>query len=486
MKKYSLSIFLVALILIITFNLEVSSFSLMKSFNNIKSKTKKVLLFKITEGMKNSNFIQYRKGDGSTSSVNNSNNNTGKLPSFSNKGLKCVQYMMPIDLQPKLCANGDQNCNSKGVMLFGLLTTGEYKAIVTEVNKEYACSFANFEIKNESIIGKTCFTHNLDTKPDEIKSDQEIPEENFSHRVCVKGNKKVGVIVKQGTKSKCDKATFEQDSGDCKCYKTLLPNDTSLKPMYFPLRYSNNAFQCIKNNNICKNLLKESECLKLINTEIAETDLKSIDSNLVSLIKNYYFNRWICPSESGLNFTLKFNTEFGDNYSIQCLGRDGNDCFFDKNAEIACARVNSCPDGMKEFKELECASENFKKVWNNDGFAIHTPTWCKAANAYLKFDQKVNVVSIKDKKIGLVMLADGMTGCIPDPTVKVQKCLEENDQNILDKSIKLYNSDRKNFDNLIECKGKFLLDAKLDSNHWCAKSIELPNSNGKMKITFPK
>jgi len=62
----------------------------------------------------------------------------------------------------------------------------------------------------------------------------------------------IGKLCKQGKTMKCDKATFGEEGGSCRCYKTKIPGDSKLVHFYYPVRYSEGEYQCIANlkNNL--------------------------------------------------------------------------------------------------------------------------------------------------------------------------------------------------------------------------------------------
>lgn len=408
------------------------------------------------------------------------------IPTLINRGFKCATYKPKVDLEPMLCANAEQECSSRGVMLMGKMNNGEFVGIVTKEPTD--CTLENFGVKTgETIVGKKCYTHTQEEFPDITPDGEAIDPEVFSHRVCQKGGNMVGKILKQGKTAKCDKATFGEEGGSCRCYKTKIPGDDKLVQFYYPIRYSEGEFQCIADlkNNLCKYYKKDEDCKKEINEKgIKPAEIKRTDKSLTNMVFGHFFNRWICPKESGLKAAFRYNTEnMGKTYNIECLGRNGDDCFQDKNADIACDRVNSCPEGEREFQSLGCASPKFKQVWFHDGFNVHTPNWCKEVNAYIRYDGSIQKIG-GTKKIALVYRENGMSSCIQDPQVVLPKCLEENALNILEKTIKFFEKDLKQYKNLVDCKGELLLEASANENHWCSKSLILPDNNGKFDLSM--
>ena len=191
-----------------------------------------------------------------------------------------------------------------------------------------------------------------------------------------------------------------------------------------------------------------------------------------------YFNRWICPFETGLNIAVRYERN-GGKYTVSCLSRKGNDCFYDELANEACKKVNSCEESKDEFKKIQCGTSDMKSKWDNNGFDTPLDTWCKRANAWLRFDS--NIVVSADKSRGLILLPNGMTSCVPD-TDDATICLAEGEKYALSKAVTKYDDDVTLFKTLLKCDIKAFPEATGVNTHWCSQSMILPDEKGEFDI----
>jgi hypothetical protein len=89
--------------------------------------------------------------------------------------------------------------------------------------------------------------------------------------------------------------------------------------------------------------------------------------------KNFFFKRWHCPDETGLNMAVKFSKKFG----VKCLSKDGRNCLTGHKAMKQCHWANIC--GKKKlniyFTPKKCKSKDFKAGdWCAKGFAYFRHT----------------------------------------------------------------------------------------------------------------
>ena len=247
------------------------------------------------------------------------------------------------------------------------------------------------------------------------------------------------------------------------------------------MRISNEKFQCYNDDGKCASYTKESECTDLFKKPLPWKVLIDVkDKTIKSYARTFYFNRWLCPSETGLEVAIKYQKQ-KDRFTMSCLTNSDVDCLHGFNAEAACNRVRECQDSEKEFKTFNCASEAFKKSFGNDGFS-KTPAsnWCKKSLAWIRFNMELKMS--ENKKQALVQLGDGLSGCIPNHLKKNKECLaEDEDQKMLSKMMQIYALETKRFNNLLECDA--LVDEfDDDPDHWCNFSLYLPNAAGSFFI----
>ena len=257
--------------------------------------------------------------------------------------------------------------------------------------------------------------------------------------------------------------------------------DESIKPFFFPVRIINNGFQCNKSKGTgCDTYNSRKNCLGSIQGNLNVKKFDKLDVELNSYALNYFFNRWICPEESGLDIAVFYQlSDSKKDYSVSCLGRKGEDCFYDENAKEACKRITNCPEAKSEFVPVECASAVYKSTWDHDGYNTPLNTVCKRANGWLRFDSNITITD--DKKRAIMLMENGSNACISDPN-KATECLAENDNKILQKTIEYYDANPSNYNNLLVCSVKDVPESTTDKNHWCAKPLISPNDKGRFNL----
>lgn len=415
-------------------------------------------------------------------------------PNFNNKGFKCAKSEPKTNRYAQLCANYGQACTSKGAVLFGPDENNSYLVVLKEKGSNVDCTKETFDLKTDKVVtNRKCFTSEIYNQIKVTKLTS-IPQNKFAHRVCYNktafSNYK---LVKQLESLDCKISSFISNNtieNDCECYELDFPkNDNQLKAFYTPIRLSriDTNFKCIKtmsnkndNESLCDFYGTRKSCIGAINGNIKDSSIFNLEDSLNKTAVEYYFNRWICPNESGLNVAVKYNLNKDyKTYNVNCLSRNGEDCFYEDNAKEACKRIINCPTSDKEFAELKTGDTIYSAKWGNDGFNTPMNTWGKAANAWLIFDGTVNV--LKDKSKAIVLNGNGANSCIPD-SVNVGKCLAENDIGILKKTINYYEEFPSNYNNLLSCGIKTFPESIGDSNHWCSRSLVSPNDKGEFSF----
>ena len=493
--KFSLSIFIAFLVFMLNCVLIQRTISL--SLNLSNSNRNNNSISSTEKGKEN-------KENGKSSKLMGPSPN---LPNFTNMGFKCVKYKPRSMYRGQLCGYKGQKCLSKGIVFIGPLKDNEYKVVITKPLTQIDCNFEYFGVKEkqneENSMSIKCSTHPLENDPDIVNYFSIIPANYYNHRVCINGEpgeENKGVLIKQAFKSSCESKYFGENRGlECKCYEVSFPEDynDAVDDLYLPIRISSiGKYECIvmPGANMCNAMISKEACIYFTSktTEVHQRNVVKIaEESLYKSIEEFFFDRWICPSESGLNVAIKYSSKKNEkrkdleSYSISCLGREGNDCFYGNNAESVCQKVVDCPDSIKEFEKLTCGTKEYKNIWFHDGFSTPITTWCKSANAWLRFDGTFKMTDNKTKKIGLVMLGDGTTACIPDIKKDFAQCMIENSTLDLQKEIEYYNneiSSIEKYSTLLKCKEEALLEAVKDENHWCFKPLILPESNGEFKL----
>jgi hypothetical protein len=452
-----------------------------------------VLLLNLSKG-KNNKLTKFEmtkfKEVSSSSSLNTANqdDNSDKLPAipdYNNKGFKCVQAASKIDKSADLCAFYDQICVSSGAVLFGPDDKGNYEVVLKTKGESVTCNNESFALaKDTATTNKKCYTTEIINKFD-IPKDNPIPVNFFQHRICVnKTFENKFRFVRQFESINCttkDFSSIDTISKDCYCVSIYMPKiDDSIKPFFFPVRIINNGFQCKKTLGIsCDTYSTRKNCLGSIQGNLDTKKFDKLDSDLNMFAISYFFNRWICPNESGLDVAVLFQlSENKKDYSISCLGRKGEDCFYDENAKEACKRITNCPEAKSEFIAVECGSPAYKSIWDHDGYNTPLNTFCKRANGWLRFDSKISIT--EDKKRAVMMSGNGANSCIVDPN-KPTECLSD-DNKLLQKALDYYEANPSNYNNLLVCSISNIPESVTDKNHWCVKPLISPDNKGKFAL----
>jgi hypothetical protein len=478
MKK-SLSLFICALILVIkislTFSITIqSSLNLTKEIFNSKR-----LNFSIKSKQKNSN---------SSSSLNSLSygESVSSFPDFKNRGYKCIK-INPINKDSEIsqCPQGDTKCTSKGALIYGPNSKGDM-VLKYPFKDSYSCNPKDLKLEGVDKI----FCHSFEpTLSQTLAENQKLTINVFNHAYCALEDTTKYVFVKQGSDFKCEKSAYSIFSDldkiktlSCQCFIALFPNDKSLKIVYTPMRISNKDYKCLKANSsvgtVCEGYLNEEICAAKIEDPINVAQIITATSDLIPSARAYYFDRWICPFETGLNVAVRYDRN-GSKYTVSCLSRKGKDCFYDELANEACKKVNSCVESKDEFMKLQCGTAEMKSNWDNNGFDTPLDTWCKRANAWLRFDS--SIILTTDKSKGLILLPNGITACVPDSD-NASTCLQEGEKFALTKLITKYDDDVTLFKSLLKCDVKAFPESTTDSNHWCAQSMILPSDKGEFDI----
>eukprot|EP00340_Litonotus_pictus_P002972 CAMPEP_0170515418 /NCGR_PEP_ID=MMETSP0209-20121228/1857_1 /TAXON_ID=665100 ORGANISM="Litonotus pictus, Strain P1" /NCGR_SAMPLE_ID=MMETSP0209 /ASSEMBLY_ACC=CAM_ASM_000301 /LENGTH=335 /DNA_ID=CAMNT_0010799901 /DNA_START=116 /DNA_END=1120 /DNA_ORIENTATION=- len=248
------------------------------------------------------------------------------------------------------------------------------------------------------------------------------------------------------------------------------------KEGFLAMKITKKGFGCISDGkDACKKHKSKVDCLASISNNSGNVNtVTTIDEAQTEAAKSFFFNRWICPSESGLRVPVMVSMK--DNvFTINCLkSKNGEDCVYDHNAEVHCNKIAACENDLsKDYSSLTCGTEEIKGKFSHDGYNTKTPFWCKTAYAWLKFDGEVTIS--KDKNRATVLLPNGYKGCISKENGIV--CLSEEEK--LNKQISSISSDKTKYPKFIECSASnMMLLVGSDSSHWCASLDMTYNEKG--------
>ena len=98
------------------------------------------------------------------------------------------------------------------------------------------------------------------------------------------------------------------------------------------------------------------------------------------LARKFFRRQWHCPNDTSLEVAVRIKS----NGDIECLTKNGKDCFHGSTAQRACLHANKCDKFNKRMKRLKCGKEH-KRYWGHNGYFFANEHWCKKAFAYFKF-----------------------------------------------------------------------------------------------------
>ena len=155
-----------------------------------------------------------------------------------------------------------------------------------------------------------------------------------------------------------------------KCYGT-----TNIQT---PIRISsNNEVECfsLDGKQCISNITSDDECREIVNRNIEKVKVvkcsKSDKRSWCKSAKNFFYNKWHCPSETGDHFSTRINRFTG---ITECLSLDGKICILGKEAERLCIKSQTCLKTKKSIKPSECE----KRCKKSFAFFFYTGRWlCK-------------------------------------------------------------------------------------------------------------
>jgi hypothetical protein len=139
-----------------------------------------------------------------------------------------------------------------------------------------------------------------------------------------------------------------------------------------------------------KSLLKPIVC--------SENDIEK-KGHLCRKAKKFFFNRWHCPDETGLNLAVKFSKNFG----IKCLSKDGEECLLGQEAMKQCHWANNC--GKKQMKILFSPKKCNEKDFKNGN-------WCARSFAYFRHTGDFLCHSVTGLEMAVKLSKSGKVQCL--------------------------------------------------------------------------
>ena len=426
-----------------------------------------------TSNEKASNYLGLQSSQSNTSkseSVKPQNN----LPTTVNIGLKLLK-IVPEKKTSEICGITTQDCISLGVVLYGPSSSGTYAFIYVTKGSKIVCEPKSFglTLKADEIGEQKCYTHEVE-KEEEFELDKNLRKFDYQNTICSFGKPDKLVFVPQFAQVKCNKDLFkafspsDADLKKCSCSRTFLPSDSDLKDSYILFTIRSDGVKCLKDQASakCRSFESEKDARNELLVQKTPDLLINIEKEMARNAINNLFNRLICPSESGLNFAVKFiRKENADKYEISCLSRNQTDCLEGVNAENACILIDKCSTQATGFNYVTCGNKDYIDKWDNNGFNTKLNTFCRQSLGWLTY----NGVYQKDgEDRGIVMLPDGNLACIPnnkDPSI----CLKENSTKFLSSMITYYQT-KNIYENLVFCSSRKLFN-ETNENHWCVKTL---------------
>ena len=72
--------------------------------------------------------------------------------------------------------------------------------------------------------------------------------------------------------------------------------------------------------------------------------------------KKFFYDRWHCPSETGLKVAIRLNEQ---TFRVECLSMNGRRCVTGIRAARLCQKANSCDKFARKVKPRTCTKRNY-------------------------------------------------------------------------------------------------------------------------------
>jgi ribosomal protein L28 len=102
---------------------------------------------------------------------------------------------------------------------------------------------------------------------------------------------------------KCLEITIKSETKTSRRIATNQTNNTTdkVQKSFISVRISNKVIQCLsKDTKTCNKYDKKESCIQDFKSSNSPDKIISLESGLADQVAKFYFNRWICPVESGL------------------------------------------------------------------------------------------------------------------------------------------------------------------------------------------
>ena len=147
--------------------------------------------------------------------------------------------------------------------------------------------------------------------------------------------------------------------------------------------FSINGKECISNLNSeinCRKFVKEN--FNFLKPFTCSEDNKKDKLHWCFKAVNFFYNKWHCENDTGIDIGIKLNVITGD---VMCLSFNGKTCLEGKFASKICKKANICKKTREKLKPIICGI-NYVKMYSNFGYNFPSKHWCKKSYAFFKYD----------------------------------------------------------------------------------------------------
>ena len=156
-----------------------------------------------------------------------------------------------------------------------------------------------------------------------------------------------------------------------------------------PIRMTNNnKIECFSlDGKKCVNQLNsDSKCREFVGKNIGKLIPITCDSSnhkesLCQEARSFFFKKWHCSGETGLNTGIRLNEKSGD---VECLSLNGKDCIWGTEGDKICEKIQTSKKIKEMIRPLSCGY-NDNKLYSANGYFSNEGHWCKIGWAYFRY-----------------------------------------------------------------------------------------------------
>ena len=238
------------------------------------------------------------------------------------------------------------------------------------------------------------------------------------------------------------------------------------------IRLVNNKIECLSENG--------QDCIRGLDTDHKCRQYLSKNSNNLRTIRcteanakvcqearHFFFRRWHCSSETGLNTGIRINEQSGQ---VECLSQNGRDCLWGTYGDMVCEEVKTCSKTQASIKTLQCGNQH-SSIFGFNGYVYSKNHWCKIGFGYFYNTGRwlcINQTGIPN------LLRLGTDGEIECGSTDGRNCIwEMNSQQQCEDMIRTKGSRITQLKCGVEHKKYYGESGYHKKGHWCRKGLKL-------------